>query len=168
MEELERIEQATDRVTDLQKKYNINSKRIAVIIGKNLTLFICLLIPILLVSFVWTDIGWPVITPMLIAEGVLTVALLFVGEVMMTMLGTDGGRLDGDYINAKAEFEGLTVKVGEIGTLLMGVFCDWQIDVELDQAIKSRLRMLKMTPKMWEDVKNLTPEQLERKFGKKV
>ena len=166
MEELERIEQATDKVADFQKKYNVSQKKIAYIIGKNLTLFVCMLIPLLLIGFVWTDFGAIILGPKILSDGVLTVALFVVGEIMMTRLGADGGKMDTDYIEAKSEFEAAATKVSEIGSMLLGVFCDWQIDVEMEQAIHYRLRMLRMTPKMWEGVRHLPPEQLERQYGK--
>ena len=166
MNELERIEVKTDRVTDFQKKYNVRQKKVTYIVGKNLTLFVCMLIPLLLIGFVWTEFGEIVFSTKMLADGVLTVTLFVVGEIMMTRLGTDGGKLDLDYLEAKSEFDSLVAKVGEVGTLLMGVFCDWQIDVEMEQAIFYRLRLLRMTPKDYEAVKDLTPDELESKFGK--
>jgi hypothetical protein len=166
MEELERIEQATDRVSDFQKKYNIRQKRVTYIIGKNLTLFVCMLIPLLLIGFVWVDLGEIVFSTKMIADGVITVCLFVVGEIMMTRLGCDGGKMSEDFLSAKSDFEGTLLNVQDIGTMLLGVFCDWQIDMEMEQAIHFRLRRLRMTPKMWEEVKDLPPAELEAKFGK--
>lgn len=166
MDELERIDQATDKVADFQKKYNVSQKKITYIIGKNLTLFVCMLIPLLLIGFVWTDFGAIVLGPKILSDGVLTVALFVCGEVLMTSLGCDGGKLDPDYIEAKKEFDATVSKVSEVGSMLLGAFCDWQIDVEMDQAINYRLKMLRMTPKMWDDVKNLRPDELTSRFGK--
>ena len=166
MEELERIEMATDKVSDFQKKYNVSQKKISYIIGKNLTLFVCMLVPLLLIGFVWTDFGAIVLSTKMISDGALTVALFVVGEIMMTRLGADGGKMDTDYITAKGEFDSLVRRVGEVGSMLLGIFCDWQIDVEMEQAIHFRLRMLRMTPKMWDDVKHLRPDELQSRFGK--
>ena len=167
MDELERIDdQLTGKVEDFQKKYNISQKKIYYIIGKNLTLFVCMLIPILLIGFVWVDLGAIVFSTKMLSDGLLTVALFVVGETMMTRLGCDGGRMDSDYVAAKKEFDQLVKRVGEIGTMLLGVFCDWQIDVEMDQAIHYRLRMLRMTPKMWDEARQMSPGQLEEKYGK--
>jgi hypothetical protein len=166
MADLERLEMQIDKATDFQKRYNITSKGFAYILGKNLTLFICMLVPFLLIGFVWTDFGPVAIGPRLLSDGVLTVALFVVGEIMMTKLGSDGGKLDSEYIKAKSEYEELVVKVGEVGSLLMGVFCDWQIDLEMRQAVNTRLRVLRMTPAMWNEVKDLPYEELERRFGR--
>lgn len=166
MADLERIETKLDKATDFQKRYNITSKGFAYILGKNLTLFICMLVPFLLIGFVWTDFGPVVFGPKLLSDGILTVSLFVVGEVMMTRLGADGGKLDTEYIKAKSDYDELVVKVGEAGVLLMSVFCDWQIDLEMEQAVNARIRLLRMTPKMWNDVKDLPREELEKRYGK--
>lgn len=166
MDEFKRIQEATDRVTDLQKKYNVSSKNFAYILGKNMTLFICLIIPLLMISFVWTEFGEIVFEQRLLSDGIITVLLFAVGETMMMKLGSDGGKLDTEYVEAKTEFDSLVAKVGEVGTMLMGVFCDWQIDVEMAQAVKYRQRALKFTPQMWEEVKDLPYEELRKKYGK--
>lgn len=164
--QLERIEEASDKFENFQKKYNVRQKSFAYILGKNMTLFICMLVPLLLVGFVWTDFGAIVFGPKLLSDGILTVLLFAVGEIMMTRLGTDGGKLDPEYTKAKGEYDSLSVKVGEFGTLLMGVFCDWQIDVEMQQAVHFRLRMLKLTPKDWEKIKDCPEEELRAKYGR--
>ena len=162
---LERAERHTDKVIDYQKKYNVSQKKIAYIIGKNLTLFVCMMVPILLVSFIWTDFGVIVLDWKMFSDAVLTVSLFTVGELMMTKLGSDGGRLDSEFVDAKDEYENLRSKCGDVGTLLMGVFCDWQIDVEMEQAIHFRLRMLRLTPKLWEEIKKLPEEELKARYG---
>jgi hypothetical protein len=167
MDEFKRIQEATDRVTDFQRKYNVSSKTFAYILGKNLTLFICMLIPLLMISFIWTEFGDIVFEQKLLSDGIITVLLFAVGETMMMKLGSDGGKLDAEYIEAKSEFDTLVAKVGEVGTMLMGVFCDWQIDVELAQAVKYRLRALKLTPQMWDNIKDLPFEEWVKKHGKK-
>lgn len=166
MADLERLEMSLDKTTDFQKRYNITSKGFAYILGKNLTLFICMLVPFLLIGFVWTDFGPVAIGPKLLSDGALTVALFVVGEVMMTKLGADGGKLDGEYIKSKGEYDDLVIKVGEVGSLMMGVFCDWQIDLEMRQAVNTRLRILRLTPAMWNEVKDLPYNELEQRFGR--
>ena len=166
MTELERIETAVDKTTDFQKRYNITSKGFAYILGKNLTLFVCMLVPFLLIGFVWTDFGPVAIGPKILSDGLLTVALFVVGEVMMTKLGSDGGKLDTEYIKSKGEYDDLVVKVGDVGSMLMGAFCDWQIELEMKQAINTRLRILRMTPAMWEEVKDLPYETWKQRYGR--
>lgn len=164
--ELERLEEATKKVSDFQKKYNDNSKSVAVFLGNNLTMLLCMLIPVLLVAFVWVEFGELVFQTKMLVDGVVTIVLFACGETLMVRFGAEGGRLDHEYIAAKSEFEETLKKVVDVGTAFLGVFCDWQIDVELEQATHLRLRQLRMTQKMWDDVKDLTPEELEKKFGK--
>lgn len=166
MQELERIEAAEGKVSKFQKKYNLNQKKAAGIIGRNITLFLCLLVPVLLISFIWTDFSIVFYAKML-ADGALTVCLFVTGEQLMTRLGSDGGRMDPDYLAAKNEFDGTLTKVHQIGTMLLGIFCDWQVDMELEQARRYRLRLLRMTPQQLEDVKDLGRRELEDKFGRK-
>lgn len=166
MEELERLAEATEKVTDFQKKYNVNQKNFAYLLGKNLTLFICMLVPLLLVGFVWTDFQAIIVDTKMISDGVITVMLFTVGEMMMTRLGTDGGKLDEEYVEAKGIFNGLLDEVAKIGTLLMGVFCEWQVDVELEQAVQFRRRMIKMSPRVWEEAKGKSYEELKALYGR--
>ena len=163
--ELERIAEASDKVEGFQRNYNKRQKSVAHILGKNLTLFICMLVPMLLIGFVWTDFGEIVFSTYMIGDGIVTVMLFTVGEIMMIRLGTDGGKLDPEHVEAKGEFDELFIKVGNIGTMLMGVFCDWQIDVEMQQAVHFRLRMLRLTPKIWEEIKDLSEKDLRAKYG---
>lgn len=167
MKELERLEESTKKVEDFQKQYNINSKNIAYLVGKNLTLFVCMLLPLLMIGFIWTEFGNVIFQTKTIVDAVLTVTLFTVGEIMMTRLGTDGGKMDEEYTEAKGLFEEFLQKTLNIGTIFMGVFCDWQIDVELEQAIKTRLRLLKMTNKQFDEIKDYTPSQLKKRYGKR-
>ena len=165
--ELERLEEQAGKITNFQKNYNKNSKNIAFFLGKNLTLLVCMLVPLLMIAFVWVEFGEVVFHTRMLVDGVITIALFAIGEVMMIRFGSEGGKLDDEYLEAKNEFDELVKKIGEVGTTFMGVFCDWQIDSELEQATHFRLRTLRMTPKMWESVKMLSPDELEAKFGSK-
>ena len=84
----------------------------------------------------------------------------------MTSLGGDGGRLDPDYIETKKEYESLVARATELGTMLLSIFCEWQIDLEMEQAVLYKLRLMRMTYKDYEAVEDLSKEELESKFGK--
>ena len=157
--------EVTEKVESFQKKYNVVSKNLVYLLGKNITLFICMMLPLLLVAFIWTDFEAIIISPKLITDGMVTVLLFVTGEAAMTRLGSDGGKLDQEHISSKKEYDDLVSKVGEIGTIFMGIFCDWQIDLEMKQAVLHRLRSLRMTVKDYEDIKDLSKEELEKKFG---
>ena len=87
----EEAESYSDKVSDYQKKYNVNQKKIAYIIGKNLLLYVCMLIPLLLISFIWAEVKFVAYNNKLIAEGILTVLLFIFGEDAMVRLGSEGG-----------------------------------------------------------------------------
>jgi hypothetical protein len=163
---LEKLESTTQKVSDFQKKYNDNSKSLATFLGNNLTLLLCMLIPVLLVAFVWTEFGDFIFQTKMLTDGIVTIVLFACGEMLMVRFGSEGGKLDSAYIGAKAEFEETVKQVIDIGTKYLGVFCDWQIDTELEQATRLRLRQLRMTPKMWDSIKHLSLPELEQKFGK--
>ena len=167
MAEFEKIPDPKDKVSEFQRKYNSVSKSTARLIGTNAALFVCLLLPILLIGFIWMDFGVPSFGIKYISEGVVTVALFTIGELMMMRLGTDGGKLDGDYLDAKNEFKALLDEVNSIGTILLSLFCDWQIDIEMDHAILSRLRSLKLTRADWERVKDAPNRELRKKYGRR-
>lgn len=167
IDQLDNVEAAAKSVEGFQKQYNVKQKRIAGIIGRNLTLFVCMLIPLVMIAFIWGELGEIVFHKRMLLDGLVTVSLFICGETAMLRLGTEGGKLDSDYISAKSDFEEIVTKVMERGSMLLGVFCDWQIDLELEQAVHHRLKMLRMTPKMWDDIKNLRPDELKSRFGKK-
>lgn len=167
IDQLENIEIAAEKVTGFQKQYNVTQKKIASIIGRNLTLFVCMLIPLVMIAFIWGELGEIVFHKRMLLDGLVTVSLFICGETAMIRLGSEGGKLDSDFTTAKNEFEATVANVMSVGSMLLGVFCDWQIDLELEQAVHHRLKMLRMTPKMWDDIKNLRPDELESRFGKK-
>jgi hypothetical protein len=168
MNELQKIGENPDKkpkLTDFQKKYNLASKHIVHILGTNMALFVCILLPIFLIGFVWTDFGVPKFSIKFVSDGIITVVLFVIGELMMMRVGADGGKLDSEYISARSEFNRLVAKAGEVGTMLMTVFCEWQIDVELNHAITSRLRSLRMTRSEWDQIKDMPYSELAKKYG---
>lgn len=167
MNELEILPGKKDKWSEFQKKYNSTSKGIVSLVGANISLFICILLPILLVGFIWTDFGAPEIGISLISDGIVTVALFTIGEVMMMRVGADGGKLDIEYTTARKDYTSLIAQVNDIGTMFMAIFCEWQIDLEMRQAITTRLRALRFTKEDWEQVKDWKYSELEQKYGHK-
>lgn len=165
MSDFERISTEKDKHS-WQKKYNITSKNLANMLGQNISLFICILLPVLLVGFIWTDFGMPEIGLGLVSDGIVTIVLFFIGELMMMRVGADGGKLDPEYIAIKKEHTTLVDQVNQIGTTLMATFCEWQIDVEYEQAIAARLRALKLTKQDWEAIKHDHKKDLSDIYGK--
>jgi hypothetical protein len=167
MSELERIPEKQDKWSDFQKKYNSASKSIVSVITANISLYVCLLLPFVMVGFIWTEVGAPVFGSWLVMEAALTLALFIVGELMMMRVGASGGRLDADYLSAKKEYTSLVERVNTVlGTMLMPMFCEWQIDIEYEQAITNRLKGLKMKRDEWETIKTRRYEELKKTYGK--
>ena len=168
MDELERIPgKEKKKLVDFQQDYNISSKNLIHIIGTNISLFVCLLLPLLLIGFIWTDFGSPKIDLKLVSDGIVTVALLVIGETLMMRIGSSGGKLDAEYISARKEFDDLVASVNKLGTMFMSVFCEWQIDVEMENAISTRLRYLRFSQSDWESVKHLPYHELTKRYGVK-
>ena len=122
------------------KDHNIRQKNLAKTIGQNLSLYICILIPVLLVGLIWTDASLPKIGWGLLGDAILTVALFVIGERSMLQLGVTGGKLDDEYLDTRKKYRSLVDEVKEAGVLLLDPFCDWQIDTELVKAKKTRCR----------------------------
>lgn len=162
---LERINPRKKSWTDRQKDYNVSSKNLVQIIGSNITIFVCLLLPLLLIGFIWTDFGAPQIDVKLVSDGIVTVALFVIGETLMMRIGATGGKLDSEYIEARNTFDRLVKEVHEVGTMFMSVFCEWQIDLEMKQAIATRLRYLRFSKEEWEKIKDLPYRTLLQRFG---
>lgn len=167
MPEFEKIPEPKNKFTEFQKKYNLASKGTAKLLGTNIALFVCMLLPLLLVGFIWTDFGTPVVGTKFISEGIATVTLFVIGELLMVWIGSSGGKLDSDYIEARKEFDTIVNEVNRIGTALLNVFCDWQIDIELEHAVFTRLRSLYLTRSDWEKIKGLSYDELKAKYGRK-
>ena len=166
MKELERMSEPVDKFSDFQAKYNSTTKSIARLLSTNMVLFVCMLLPVFLIGTVWTDFGAPEFSVKFISEGIVTVSLFIVGESLMMRVGADGGKLDPEYKTARDELADLIERANNAGTMLMSVFCEWQTDLELKQAIEMRLRRLKMTPEELEEAKKLSKKQIIKKYGK--
>ena len=165
MSDLEKLPTKKKKFTEYQQDYNLSSKNFVHIIGTNISLFVCMLLPFLLIGFIWTDFGAPKFDFKLLSDGIVTVALFVIGETMMMRVGASGGKLDTEYNKAKGELDSLLTSVHDIGTMLLPVFCEWQIDVEMKQATTTRLRYLRFSKEDWENVKNLPYKQLRKKYG---
>lgn len=167
MNTLERIPEKKDKLTEFQTKYNSTAKGLAHMVGTNIALYICVLLPIILIGFIWTDFGVPELGVKYVSDGIATIALIIIGEIMMSHVGADGGKLDPDYREAKKEYTTLVDNVNEVGTMFLALFCEWQIDLELNQALTTRIRSMRMTQKEFDKLKDMTYSELKNTYGKK-
>ena len=167
MSDLERMPEKQEKWKDFQKNYNVKSKNLLRILGTNLTLYVCILIPLMLIGFIWTDFGTPEIGLKYISDGIVTVAMFVIGELMTMRVGADGGKLDPEFVDARKTFASLINDVNNIGTMFMAVFCEWQIDLEMDHAIAARLRGMRLTRDDWAKLKEVPYDELKMRFGKR-
>lgn len=167
MSELERMPEKQEKWKDFQKNYNVKSKNLLRILGTNLTLYVSILVPLMLIGFIWTDFGTPEIGLKYISDGIVTVAMFVIGELTMMRVGADGGRLDPEFMDARKTFASLINDVNNIGTMFMAVFCEWQIDLEMDHAIAARLRAMRLTRDDWAKLKEVPYDELKMRFGKR-
>lgn len=165
MDDLEKMPTRKKKFSERQKDYNLSQKSIVHIIGTNISLFVCMLLPFFLIGFIWTDFGTPKISLKLISDGIVSVALFIVGEIMMMQIGANGGKLDDDYKKARVDLDGVLESVHNLGTLLLPVFCEWQIDAEMEQATTARLRYLRMSKEDLQKTKGMSKKDLIRKYG---
>lgn len=168
MSDFERIPEPKDKLTEFQTRYNSKSKRAAHIIGTNLALYVCILLPFLLVGLLWTEAGLVVFGTHSIMDAIVTVAMFIIGEIMMTKVGADGGMIDPEYLDAKKEYQTILEKVKSVGTMFLAFFCEWQIDLELSQTRAKRLRSLRFTRKDWDTLKDMPYDTLVDKYGRKT
>lgn len=136
--------EAEDR-QERQKEYNRKQKNFAKVIGENFATYALLMILALLVGFIWTDIGIFTSWTTFVGDAVVTVVLYILADIICAAyIGGKGGKLDEGYISAHNEYLDVRGRVRAAGMLLMDMFCDWQIDVELEFYLRKRCKDLKI------------------------
>ena len=129
---------------DRQKERNRRQKSMIKMIGENLASYACVLILILLVSFIWTDIGIFINVTSFLSDAVVTVILYVLADFCMTQSGSKGGRLDDVYIVLHEEYLALRDRVRQVGIANMDAFCDWQVDVEYEYHMRRQCKAFKV------------------------
>lgn len=158
-----RIEQMQER----QKLRNDKSKYWAAVIGQNMSLAVCFMIPVFLITLIWTETTLPKIGASLAMETFLTAGLFIFGEWSAINVGIPSGKLDDDYLAAQNAFEVKKAAVKARGILKMGVFCDWQIDEELICAKKILCRKLKIDWNLYQTkMASMSEQKLIDTYGK--
>lgn len=156
-----------ERMQERQKLQNDKSKYWAAMIGQNMSLAVCLMIPVFLITLIWTETSLPELGASLAMETFLTAALFIFAEWSAINVGIPSGKLDDDYIAKQAEFATRKAAVKARGILKMGVFCDWQIDEELICAKKILCRRLKIDWRAYRaEMAHMTEAELIETYGK--
>lgn len=127
-----------------EKKRNENAKLMAKTITQNLYTYLCIAIPLLLIATIWTDFTLPKLGWGLAGDGILTVALMVVGERLMVKVGAFGGKLDDEYNAAVKRCKEARKSAKERNTALLIPFCEWQIDQEFERARRARCSRIRI------------------------
>ena len=156
-----------ERMQERQKIRNDKSKYWAAVIGQNMSLAVCFMIPVFLVTLIWTETTLPSLGASLATETFLTAALFIFAEWSSINVGIPSGKLDDDYLASKEAFALKKASVKARGILKMGVFCDWQIDEELLAAKKTLCRKLKIDWKQYKnEMAHMSEQELIETYGK--
>lgn len=123
-----------------QKEFNHKQKSFVKLVGENLAAYACVLIVVLLIGFIWTDIGLSLDVTTFIIESIISVVLFIAAEFLTSKIGTNGGRLDELYVKNHTEYLELRKTVVSAGITLMGKFCECQIEEEYDQYIRKKCK----------------------------
>lgn len=127
-----------------ERKLNEKNKRIAKTVAQNLYTYLCVAIPFLLICTIWTDFTLPKVGFGLAGDGILTVVLMVVGERLMVKVGTYGGKLDEEYLEAKERYKIAQKEAKGRQLALLTPFCEWQVDLEFERAKRARCSKLRI------------------------
>ncbi len=156
-----------DLMHERQKQRNDKSKYWAAVVGQNMSLAVCLMIPAFLITLIWTETSLPELGASLGMETLLTAALFIFAEWAAINVGVPSGKLDDEYITMQSAFRERKKDIKELGILKMGAFCDWQIDEELTAAKKILCRKYKIDWHTYQaEMAPLTEDELIDKYGK--
>lgn len=129
---------------DKRREFNRQQKSFMKIVGENLASYVCVLIFVLLIGFIWTDVGLSFSLTSFITDSLISVVMFVLADVCMAQIGSKAGKLDDEYIKNHDEYLDLRRVVMNAGITLMDAFCDWQIEVEYEYYMKKRCKDLKI------------------------
>lgn len=129
---------------DKRREFNRQQKSFMKIIGENMASYVCVLIFVLLIGFIWTDVGISFTLTSFLTDSLISVVMFVLADICMAQIGSKAGKLDDDYINNHNEYLGLRQTVRKAGIILMDSFCDWQVEVEYEYYMKKQCKALKI------------------------
>lgn len=142
-------------------------KSLGKIIGENMASYALLLIFVLLVGFIWTEIGIFKVWTNFAADAAVTIVLYILADICASHLGAQGGKFDADYLKYRKEYVNLLDEVRKKGIALMNVFCDWQIDVEYEFYIRKKCKDFKLDyNEFMRDFYGKSAEEIQSIFAK--
>lgn len=164
---LEREPTRIETLQERQKIRNDRSKYWAAVIGQNMSLAVCLMIPAFLVTMIWTDFTWPTLGVSFGMNTIVTAVLFIWGESSAISVGIPSGKLDSGYEAIQKAFLKRKEEIKAKGILKMGVFCEWQVAEELTAAKKAMCRKLKIDWHTYlDEIAPLDEDALIAKYGK--
>ncbi len=125
---------------DRKKEFNITQRAVVKVVGENMASLGCILIAVLFVGYIWTDMRVQLFTERMICDVIISAMFFIAAESLMRQNGVECGKIYDDYIVARREYYALRDKVLEIGTSLMGAFCEEQIETEYKAYMKKKCR----------------------------
>ena len=151
-----------------QKDFNSRQKTFVRLVGANLAAYACVLIAILLVGFIWVDIGLNIDPTKFIVESLVSVILFIAGEYLTSKMGAPGGRLDDNYIKSHNEYLEIRKTALSKGISRMGEFCDAQIEEEYERYIRRKCKEYRLDYDEYiEKYSRLRYKELKKIFKKK-
>jgi hypothetical protein len=135
-----------------QREHNDRQKQIAKTIGENFAAYSLLAIMALLIGSIWTEASIFSNWRKFIGDALVTIVLYVLADICASHIGTEGGKLDDEYISNHETYLVLRERVRKIGVELMNAFCDWQIEVEYEYYMRRRCRDLKIDYKEYVEV----------------
>ena len=163
LNEPNRIEAMQER----QKLRNDKSKYWAAVIGQNMSMAVCLMIPVFLICLIWTEVTLPDLGVTLAMETFVTAGLFIFADWASVDVGIPSGKLDSDYLRMQELFYRRKEEIKARGILKMGVFCDWQIAEELVAAKKALCRKNKIDWSAYcSTLSKMSDDELRETYGK--
>ena len=147
------------------KEHNDRQKRFAKTVGENFATVSLLMIIVLMVGSIWTEISLFSNWKVFIGDALVTIVLYILADICASNIGTQGGKLDNDYIKNHIDYLALRERVRAAGIVMMDIFCDWQIDVEYEYYLRRKCKDLKIDYKEYmENYHGKTLEELQEMF----
>lgn len=134
----------SDLRADKQREFNRQQKSFMKIIGENMASYVCVLIFVLLIGFIWTDVGISFTLTSFLTDSLISVVMFVLADICMAQIGSKAGKLDDEYINNHNDYLKLRETVRKAGITLMDAFCDWQIEAEYEYYMKKQCKALKI------------------------
>lgn len=154
-----------DTVEDKAKAYNAKSKAAAHFFGKNLSMIVCLLLPVLFVFSIWTRPSLNA-SVAIMGDFAMTIVIFLAGQRAALNVGVEGGKLDDEYLAAWDEYREEREKVYQIGISELQTFCESEISQELEAAYNAKCRKMKISREQLDQFLKMPIAQVAEQKGK--